>query len=55
MKKNGLRKVPQFRKLSDVEENEEHIYRRQLKESWSFRPGEHPVDVWHREHAEEDE
>jgi len=51
-----LRNAPKFRKLTDVEQSEGEIYRRQLRESWSFRPGDHPVDVWRREHdAEEDD
>jgi len=55
MRQKESRKVHPFRKLSDVEENEEIIYKRQLKESWSFRPGMHPIDVWEREHAKEND
>ena len=55
MRKKSSRKAPSLRKLNPVEEKEEIIYRRQLRSSWSFEPGMHPVDVWQREHAKEDE
>jgi len=41
--------------LTDAEMSEEQIYRRQIKDSWSFAPGMHPVDAWEREHAKEEE
>ena len=54
MKKEGSKRVRSFRQLTEAEQKEEQIYRRQLRDSWSFLPGEHPVDVWHREHDEEE-
>jgi len=55
MKKKELRKAPSLRMLTDAELSEEQIYRRQLREFWSFRPGMHPIDVWEREHAKEND
>ena len=55
MKQSGSKPVRGLKHLTDREKREEVGYRSQLRSSWSFVPGEHPADVWEREHAEEDE
>ena len=51
-KQTRTRKAPLFRKLTDAEAKEEDIYRRQMRYSWSFESGEHPLEIYNREKAE---
>ena len=55
MKEKDLRHAHPLRKLTNQEQAEEEIYRRQLRDSGGFCPGEHPVDVWRREHEEDED
>ena len=54
MKRKESRKGPPLRKLTKEEQAEETLYRSQLMRNWSFRPGEHPVDVYRRKQQGED-
>lgn len=54
MSREKSRYVHPLRTLTEQEQAEEEIYRSQLRRKWSFRPGEHPVDVYRRKQQEEE-
>ena len=54
MKQHISKKGPSFRKLTDAENMDEEIYHMQMIHKWSFKPGEHPRDIYRKEQAKKD-